>query len=150
MSIQYICPSSVEDPWWFLSTPIGLSRQNPRDKTQKEQRTIYMRLKFICMCIHCGSEIFFWCHSSHYRIQSMETLTYSLLEMCDCNLTKVIYKRMSRIDIFSSFYEIDPNECHKTSLMITQYWFRQYLGASRNKPLYDAKLTKTYIAVWRQ
>ena len=41
-------------------------------------------------------------------LQSIETLTYLLPEMCNCDLSIIIYKLMSRIDIFSIFYEVDP------------------------------------------
>ena len=39
-------------------------------------------------------------------------------------------------------------ECCKTSPMISQHCFRQWLGASRNKPLPESILTQIYVVIW--
>ena len=55
------------------------------------------------------------------------------LRRCSCIFKSTIFKLISRIDILIIFSEIAPSECHNTSLIISQDWFRSCLGAIRQQ-----------------
>ena len=44
------------------------------------------------------------------------------------NPTFSTFKLISRVDILSSSCETTLGKCHRTSLMINQHWYRQWLG----------------------
>ena len=54
---------------------------------------------------------------------------------CGCNLELVFFKLISRKDVFSISCEIALGECLETSLMISQHWFRNWLGAIKQQAI---------------
>ena len=40
------------------------------------------------------------------------------------------------------------DECHRTPMMISQHWFRWWLGAVRQQTIIWANLTQIYVTIW--
>ena len=62
-------------------------------------------------------------------------------ERCGCDLKLVIFKFISRIDIGSISCDIALRcKYHKTTFMISQHWFKQWLGAIKQEAKVDQDL----------
>ena len=66
-----------------------------------------------------------WCVGFRNCSKLWKVSTFNSLApgRCGCNLKSIIFKLISRISLASPV-KLPSGECHKTSLMISQYWFR--------------------------
>ena len=55
---------------------------------------------------------------------------------CDPASKRAVSEHMLQINFMSTFYEIARScECHRICLMVSQHWFRQWLGAIRQQAI---------------
>ena len=99
----------------------------------------------------------YWLHSQPLWRSSIDISPSSFVYLnslvpgrCGCNFKLLILKTISMIDVLSTSSEIAIT-WHRRPLMISQYWFRQWLGAVRYKAITranaDPDLWRHYAAM---